>query len=43
MNATDQDRERARRLRGRNIAVLVALLAFVALIYAISIVKMSGG
>jgi hypothetical protein len=35
--------ERARRQRARNRAVLVILLGLVALIYAISIVRMSGG
>ena len=34
--------ERRRRLRARNLAVLLALLAFVALIYVVSIVRMSG-
>lgn len=32
-----------RNRRARNIALLVALLAFVALIYAITIVRMAGG
>lgn len=32
-----------RRLRGRNIAVALALVAWVALIYVIAIVKMGGG
>jgi hypothetical protein len=31
-----------RRLRGRNIAVALALVAWVALIYVISLVKMGG-
>ena len=35
--------ELRRRQRGRNIALLVVLLAVVALFYAISIVKLSGG
>ncbi|HYG85521.1 MAG TPA: hypothetical protein VD978_04615 [Azospirillum sp.] len=34
--------ERRRRLRGRNIATLVALLALVALFYLITIVRMGG-
>ncbi|HET8727740.1 MAG TPA: hypothetical protein VFO41_09540 [Alphaproteobacteria bacterium] len=41
--AGDQEkREHARRLRGRNLAVLFALLAFVVLIYVISMVRMGG-
>jgi hypothetical protein len=32
-----------RRLRGRNIAVALALVVWVALIYVIAIVKMGGG
>jgi|HigsolmetaAR203D_1030402.scaffolds.fasta_scaffold00476_3 hypothetical protein len=43
MPADDDLRERQRRLRGKNIALLCALLAFVALIYVISIVRMGGG
>jgi hypothetical protein len=35
--------ERERRLRARNRAVLIVLLALVALVYAISLVRMSGG
>jgi hypothetical protein len=35
--------ERRRRQRARNRAVLLVLLLLVALIYAISIVRMSGG
>jgi len=35
--------ERERRMRGRNRALLVVLLALVALFYAISIVRISGG
>ena len=35
--------ERRRRLRHRNLAVLAALLAFVALIYVVAIVRMTGG
>ena len=33
---------RARKLRGRNLAVLVALLALVVLFYAITVVRMGG-
>jgi hypothetical protein len=32
-----------RNRRARNLAMLVALLAFVALIYAVTIVRMTGG
>jgi hypothetical protein len=32
-----------RNRRGRNIALLIVLLGFVALIYAITIVRMGGG
>lgn len=35
--------ERQRRIRARNRALLVVLLALVALFYLISIVRMSGG
>lgn len=35
--------ETHRRQRGKNIAVLVVLLAFVALIYVVAMVQMSGG
>ncbi len=38
-----QDAVRARRLRGRNLAVLAALLALVVLFYAITVVRMSAG
>ncbi|MBP2303938.1 hypothetical protein GBZ48_03305 [Azospirillum melinis] len=34
---------RARKLRGRNLAVLAALLALVVLFYAITVVRMGGG
>lgn len=37
------DPERRKRLRGRNLAVLAALLALVALFYGITIVRMSAG
>ena len=43
---TEQDRQdldhHQRRLRGRNLAVLFALLGFAALIYLVAIVRMSG-
>ncbi|MBP2226988.1 hypothetical protein J2847_000255 [Azospirillum agricola] len=35
--------ERARRLRGRNYAVLAALLALAVLFYAITVVRMGAG
>jgi len=35
--------DRLKRLRSRNIATLVALLAFVVLMYLIAIARMSGG
>lgn len=35
--------ERRRRLRGRNLATLAALLGLVALFYAITLVRMGGG
>ena len=38
----DQD-ERRKRLRGRNLAVLAALIALVVLFYGITIVRMGGG
>ena len=44
MNAADPvDQERKRRRRGRNLALFFALLAFVALVYAITIVKIKAG
>ena len=40
---TDTDRQtRDRRLRGRNVATLCALLGFVVLLYVVAIVRMSG-
>ena len=40
---TDQDQQDdRRRLRGRNLAMLAALLGFVILIYLVAIVKMAG-
>ena len=40
MNALD---EKKKRLRQRNWALGLALIAFVALVYAVTIVKMNGG
>lgn len=37
------DAERRRRQRGRNWAVLLALVAFCVIVYAITIVKLKGG
>ena len=42
MAMTESHDERRRRLRGRNIATLLALLALVALFYLITIVRMGG-
>ena len=40
---TESDRQTyRRRLRGRNIATLCALLGFVVLLYVVAIVRMSG-
>ncbi|PWC37593.1 hypothetical protein [Azospirillum sp. TSO35-2] len=38
-----QEALRLKRLRGRNLAVLAALLALVVLFYAITVVRMSAG
>ncbi|MCW2236483.1 hypothetical protein [Azospirillum canadense] len=38
----DSELERRRRLRGRNYAVLAALIALVVLFYIITVVRMSG-
>jgi hypothetical protein len=35
--------ERRKRLRGKNLATLLVLLALVALFYALTMVKMNGG
>lgn len=43
MAAPDDPVLRRRRLRGRNIALLVALLGFCVVMYAVTIVRMSGG
>lgn len=40
---TESDEERRRRLRGRNLAMLGALLALVALFYVITLVRMGAG
>jgi uncharacterized membrane protein YhaH (DUF805 family) len=37
------DSEKKKRLRQRNWAVAIALVAFVAIVYAITIVKLQGG
>ena len=42
MNARPVD-EKQKRLKQRNWALLVALVAFVALVYVVTIVKMKGG
>lgn len=42
MAMSEPNDERVRRLRGRNIATLVALLGLVALFYLITIVRMGG-
>jgi len=41
-NEVRTDEERRKRLRGRNIATMLALLALVALFYVITIVRMGG-
>lgn len=46
MNAPDSaaiQQERRRRLRARNWAIFLALAAFVAIVYVVTIVKMKGG
>ena len=42
MAMTESQDERRKRLRGRNIATMLALLALVALFYLITIVRMGG-
>jgi hypothetical protein len=37
------EQERQRRLRARNWAIFLALAAFVAIVYVVTIVKMKGG
>ena len=39
----DANRTRARRLRGRNLAVLFSLIAFIVLVYLITLVRLGGG
>ena len=39
----DEQRETGRRQRGRNLAILLALIGFMALIYLITLVRMGGG
>ena len=41
-SVTDTYNERRRRLRGRNLATLVVLLALVALFYVITLARMGG-
>lgn len=36
-------RERARRLRGRNLATLAALVGLIALFYAVTLARLGGG
>ncbi|MGH6931188.1 MAG: hypothetical protein ACREEE_02015 [Dongiaceae bacterium] len=43
MSDHDSDQRWARRRRAKNRALLLALLAFVALVYVVSIVRMGGG
>jgi len=44
MNAeTPTDGERSRRQRARNWAILLALAAFVLIVYVVTIVRMKGG
>jgi hypothetical protein len=43
MTGQPTDREEARRLRAKNLALLAALLAFVVVVYLVSVVRMSGG
>ena len=39
----DESGDARRRRRGRNLALLFALLAFVVLVYVITVVRMGGG
>ncbi len=39
----DDDRVEQRRLRAKNLVLLLALIAFVVLIYVVSVVRMGGG
>jgi len=43
MTGQPTDREEARRLRAKNLALLAALLAFVVVVYLVSVVRMGGG
>jgi hypothetical protein len=43
MMADDPVGDRSRRIRARNLALLLVLLGLVALFYALTIVRMSGG
>ncbi len=43
MTGQPTDHQDARRLRAKNLALLAALLAFVVVVYLVSIVRMSGG
>jgi hypothetical protein len=40
---TDVQAERRRRVKARNWAIFLALAAFVAIVYVVTIVKMKGG
>jgi len=40
---SDPAKERVRRRRGRNLAVFLSLLAFVVLVYAVTIIKIKLG
>ena len=42
-HSTPIEQERQRRLRARNWAIFLALAAFVAIVYVVTIVKMKGG
>ena len=43
MSESDIGEQKARRRRAKNRALMVALLAFIALVYIVSIVRMGGG
>ena len=43
MMADDADRDARRRRRGRNLAILAALMAFAGLIYWITLVRLEAG
>ena len=42
-NPYNEDPQAARARRGRNVAIALALVAFVALIFVITLIKKSGG